>query len=68
MNKNKIILSKEIYNYIKRKDIYSSLGELLSTLVLGVLDQFHDTTFIGSETSNFTDDVADEISALTEGL
>lgn len=46
----------------------SSLGELLGTLVLGVLDQFHDTTLVGGKASNFTDDVADESSALAENL
>ena len=46
----------------------SSLGKLLSTLILGVLEQFHNTTFIRSETSNFTDDATNESSALAKGL
>jgi hypothetical protein len=47
---------------------YSLLGELLSTLVLGVFDQFHNTTFVGSETSDFTDDAANEGGALGRDL
>jgi hypothetical protein len=47
---------------------YSLLGELLGTLILGVLDQFHDTTFIRSETSDFTDNAANEGGALGGSL
>lgn len=49
-------------------DTYSSLGELLSTLILGVLDQFHDAALVGRETGNFANNAADESSALAESL
>jgi hypothetical protein len=47
---------------------YLALAELLCTLILGVLDQFHKTTFIGSETSDFTDDTLDKNSTLGSSL
>jgi hypothetical protein len=47
---------------------YSLLAELLGTLVLRVLDQFHDTTLIGSKASNFTNKIADELGALALDL
>lgn len=47
---------------------YSSLAKLLGTLVLGVLDQFHETTFIGSITSDLTDNGLDKSGTLGGGL
>jgi hypothetical protein len=43
---------------------YSSLGELTGTLILGVLDQFHDTALIRSKASDLTNDGADKDDAL----
>lgn len=48
--------------------LYLGLTELSGTLILGVLDQFHKTTFIGSETSDFTDDALDKVGTLGKGL
>jgi hypothetical protein len=47
---------------------YSLLGELLGTLILGVLDQFHNTTFIGSKASNFTNDATNKSGTLGRSL
>lgn len=44
------------------------LSELTSTLILAVLDQFHNTLLIGSETDDLTDEGADELDALTACL
>ena len=50
------------------KETYSSLQELEGTLILGNLQQFHDSLFIGSMTSDFLDDVTDELGVLGEFL
>jgi len=47
---------------------YSLLAELLGTLVLGVLDQFHDTTLIRGKASNLTDEITNELGALALDL
>jgi hypothetical protein len=46
------------------KGTESLLAELLGTLILRVLDQFHDTTLIRSKSSDFTNKIADELGAL----
>jgi hypothetical protein len=48
--------------------LYLGLTELSGTLILGVLDQFHETTFIRSKTSDFTDDALDKDSTLGSSL
>lgn len=53
---------------LKRHCTYSSLGQLLCALVLGVLNQFHDTAFVGREAGSFADDAADESGALAKSL
>ena len=45
---------------------YPLLSQLSSSLVLAVSQQFDDTTFIRGETSDFLDDVTDELGALGE--
>jgi hypothetical protein len=47
---------------------YSLLAELLGALILGVLDQFHDTTLVGSKASNFADEITNELGALALDL
>jgi hypothetical protein len=47
---------------------YSLLAKLLGTLVLGVLDQFHDTTLIGSESGNLANQITNELGALALDL
>ena len=48
--------------------LYLGLAKLLGTLILGVLDQFHKTTFIRSVTSNFTNNGLDKSGTLGSGL
>ena len=43
----------------------TTLDEFTGTLVLGVTDKLHSTTLIRSETSNLTDDGADDFDTLT---
>ena len=47
---------------------YLGLTELSSTLISGVLDQFHDTTFIGSITRDLTDNATDKGGTLGSDL
>lgn len=58
--------------HISKRDFmnntYSLLAELLGTLILRVLDQFHDTTLIRSKSSDFTNKIADELGALALNL
>jgi hypothetical protein len=53
---------------LDENDTCSLLAKLLGTLVFGVLDQFHDAAFVGSESSDFTDEVTDELGALALDL
>jgi len=50
--------------FLSGLDTYSALGELTGTLILGVLDQFHDAALIGGEASNLTDDGTNKGDAL----
>lgn len=48
--------------------MYASLGELASTLILAVLQQLHNAALIGSESSDLTDEAADELGATIKTL
>jgi hypothetical protein len=52
----------------KQKNVktYSLLSQLSRALVLGVSEQFDDAALVGGETSDLTNDVADEGGALAE--
>lgn len=39
---------------------YAALSDLTGTLILAILQKFHDAAFIGSETDDFTDQATDE--------
>lgn len=47
---------------------YALLREATGTLITADLEQLHNAALIGSETSDLTDDVADELDALAESL
>lgn len=53
---------------IRLRNTHSLLAELLGTLILGVLDQFHDATLIGSEAGDFANKITDELGALALDL
>jgi hypothetical protein len=53
---------------IHLRNTHSLLAELLGTLILGVLDQLHDATLIGSEASDFANKITDELGALALDL
>ena len=46
----------------------TTLGQLASTLVLVVLQQFHDALLIGGKTNHLTNETTDETNTLTKGL
>ena len=47
---------------------YSSLKELQSSLILRDLEQFHHSLLIGCMSSNFLDDVSDELGVFRKFL
>jgi len=51
-----------------KKKTYALLGELASTLVLADLEQLHSAALIGGKASDLTDDFADKLDLLAEGL
>ncbi len=53
--------NKKILN---RKISYAALSKLAGTLILAILQKFHNTALVGGETDNFTDQTADEDEAL----
>lgn len=55
---------KEIRKVLITKFSYAALSELTGALILAILQEFHNTAFVGSETDNFTDQTADEDNAL----
>ena len=60
----------EFFNLLlgARQRTETLLGEFSGTLILAVLEQFHDTALVRGEAGNFSDEAADELSALCGGL